>query len=273
MSTKSIVIQGHRGARGLFPENTITAFKGAVAMGVTMLELDIVVSADSQLVVSHEPWMHPDYCSKPDGSPVTKNFKANLFRMPYDSIAEYDCGKRGNKKFPQQEKIAERKPLLSAVIDSVDRYAKKNGYALPVYNIEIKCLKPGDGKFHPKPERFAQLVYAQLKNFSTERFFIQSFDPRVLRALHQLAPSWRYGLLLFRASSVERRVKKLGFTPFMFNPNHKHANAKLVREAHALRMQVHVWTVNEESEMLRLRKIGVDGIITDYPDRAMRVLR
>jgi len=270
----SLLVHAHRGARGFFPENTLSAFKGAADLGAPAIELDVVVSADSQVVVSHEPWMHADLCSTPGGLPVRRGRQHNLFKMTYAEIIRYDCGKRGNKKFPRQKKTAEIKPLLRTVIEEMERYTKEKNLPPIIYNIEIKCLAPGDGKYHPKPARFAQLVHEVVAPFRiNERILIQSFDLRVLREMHKLDSSLRIGVLAMRPSSVKRRVKTLGFTPFMYNPNHKWASKKLIDEAHALGIQVHPYTVNDPAEMKKLIARGVDGLITDYPDRALKIMR
>lgn len=267
--TSQVMIHGHRGARGLFPENTLTAFRGAVLMGVPSIELDVVVTADSQVVVSHEPWMHADYCSAPDGKPVKRGKQYKIWKMTYAQVRHFDCGIRGNRKFPLQEKIAEHKPLLSEVIEAVERLVSENNLAPVTYNIEIKCLKPGDGKFHPKPDVFARLVNNVLRRYNiNDRILIQSFDLRVLQEMHRLAPQLRYGILTVTSTAVKRKVKQLGFTPFMFNPHYTRVTPGFIKEAHDLGIQVHPYTVNDTVAMRKLVKMGVDGIITDYPDRA-----
>src|ERR1035437_7559361 len=137
---KIIDIQGHRGARGLFPENTLTSFIEAVKLGVDTLEMDVVISLDWQVVVSHEAWMNEAFCNCPDGKEVEANSKDkyNLYKITYSEIATYDCGIRGNKEFPLQKKIAAHKPLLSEVITKIDAYTKENKLPAIKYNIEIK---------------------------------------------------------------------------------------------------------------------------------------
>ena len=116
-------IQGHRGARGLMPENTVPSFIHALTLGVTTLELDVVVSRDSQVVVSHEPFLSSTICLSPDGKaiPVEEEKRYNLYQMDYDDIRRADCGSKGNPRFPEQRKMAVAKPLLTEVIDSVER--------------------------------------------------------------------------------------------------------------------------------------------------------
>src|SRR3954464_12088059 len=116
-------IEGHRGCRGLYPENTIIAFMEAVKLGVNTLEMDVVVSKDGKLVVSHDPTLNPDICSTPDGKPVSTGIR--IYNLTYDEVKTYDCGLRGNPKFPDQYKTAAFKPLLSDVIDSVEKYIQQ----------------------------------------------------------------------------------------------------------------------------------------------------
>ncbi|TND09286.1 MAG: glycerophosphoryl diester phosphodiesterase [Bacteroidetes bacterium] len=271
---KQILVHGHRGARGLFPENTLTAFRETVNLGAPSIELDVVISADSQVVVSHEPWMHALYCSTPDGKPVKKGKKHNLYKMKYAAIRKYDCGIRGNRKFPLQEKISEHKPLLSEVITELEKHTAASGLNPVTYNIEIKCLEPGDGRFHPKPEKFAKLVYAVISRYNiNDRILVQSFDLRVLQEIHKLDSSLRIGILTMTSASVKRKVKKLGFTPYMFNPHYKRVSPGLVKEAHSLGIEVHPYTVNDTADMRRLIRMGVDGLITDFPDKALNLLK
>lgn len=267
----SFQVHGHRGFRGKYPENTILAFKEAVKAGVYAIELDIIVSKDSQLVVSHEPWFNPKICSKPDGTEVKKGRKGNLYQLTYDSIKQYDCGKRIHPKFPEQQPSAQYKPLLRAVIDSIDLFCKTNNFPLVHYNIEIKSRKITQGRYHPAPEIIVDLLLKELKSYNiNERIMIQSFDRRCLQEVHKKAPNIRIGLLVANLKSFKKNIKKLGFTPYMYNPNIKLIKKKSLRQAHAKGVKVVVWTVNELAQMDKLRVMGVDGIITDYPDKAIK---
>jgi glycerophosphoryl diester phosphodiesterase len=129
--------QGHRGARGLMPENSVPAFLKALEFPVSTLELDVAISQDSQVVVSHEPWFSHHICSLPEGGAVTEEQEARLllFQMPYSEIQRYDCGIRGNERFREQQAMPVVKPLLSDVVLAVEAYCRKSGRALPRYNI------------------------------------------------------------------------------------------------------------------------------------------
>lgn len=269
---KKTEIHGHRGFRGHFPENTLTAFKEAVKLGVDAIELDIVISKDSQVVVSHEPWFNHRICSGPDGEKVRSRRQRNLHTMNYSEIRQYDCGKLGNSEFPQQKAIPEYKPLLSEVIETMEACCRENHLAPVQYNIEIKSSKMGDRKYHPVPKKIAALLDAVIKRYNiNERILVQSFDVRSLQEFHKLEPSIRIGLLIANLGSVEHNVKKLGFVPYMYNPNVKMVRASLVKQVHRKGAKIIVWTVNSEKDMQRLIKLGVDGLITDYPDVALKL--
>ena len=117
---KKTEVHGHRGFRGLYPENTLTAFKAAAKSGADYIELDIIISKDSQVVVSHDPWFNSKTCTQPDNKKVKKSNQRNLHAMTYAEIKKYDCGKRGNKKFPEQLETEAYRPLLSEVIKTME---------------------------------------------------------------------------------------------------------------------------------------------------------
>ena len=272
-------VQGHRGARGLYPENTIPAFLAALDTGVTTLEMDLAVSRDGQLVVSHEPWMRASICTRPDGTSYTEKeeMQFNLFRMDYSEIRKWDCGSKGNPGFPQQEKMPAYKPLLRDVIASVEDHIRSRSRYLVDYNIEIKSDSLGDNVYHPAPEAFADLVVGFLDEYlPAERVVIQSFDFRVLRHIHQRYPHIRLAALTENGKSVQQNLDALGFIPDIWSPDHRQLDRSMVTRLRQLHptsrpdktVRVIPWTVNELRDMLALKGMGVDGLITDYPDRA-----
>jgi glycerophosphoryl diester phosphodiesterase len=263
-------LQGHRGARGLLPENTIPAFRRALELGVDTLELDVVVSADGQVVVSHDTVISTEICSNPDGTPVARELR--LYGLTYAEIAGYDCGSRGNPRFPDQESSPARKPLLSAVIQMEREYSRELGRPRARWNIETKSLPSGDGVLHPGPEVFARALYRIMREGGIlERAVVQSFDPRTLQATRALDPAQSLSLLvdLDRVGLLEENLAVLGFTPEVYSPHEEAVTSATVSAAHALGMLMVPWTVNAPSRMIELLKMGVDGIITDFPDRAV----
>ncbi len=260
-------IHGHRGYRGMFPENTLTAFKEAARAGFYAIELDVFISKDSQVFVSHEPWFSHLTCSYPNGKSVKKFHQHNLYKLNYDSIKQYDCGKRGNKKFPKQIPSAEYKPLLSEVIETMELYCKENNLPPIHYNIEIKSRKIGDDKYHPKPTKIAKLLNSVLKKYAIDdRLLIQSFDTRSLNEMYKLKPHIRYGLLIVNLKSVNKNLSRLDFLPYMYNPNVKLIKEKMVKQVHRKGIKIIAWTVNKKKDYNKIRKIGADGIITDFID-------
>lgn len=273
-------LQGHRGARGIAPENTLTAFRRALELGVTTLEMDTVVSADEQVVVSHDPWMASAFCSHPDGTPVRPEEEADLliYRMPYAEVARFDCGRRGHPVFPKQQPQWAVKPLLRDVIRMAEGFSTRHDRPPVFYNVETKSTPAGDGELHPAPEAFVELIWEVVEREGVaERFTLQSFDVRTLQVARDKKPPVRLSLLVADTGqppveSLREGVRSLGFVPHVYSPDFRLVDEAVVECAHADEMAVVPWTVNDEAAMRRLRDLGVDGLITDYPDLGMRVL-
>jgi glycerophosphoryl diester phosphodiesterase len=265
-----IDLQGHRGARGLMPENTIPAFMKALELGVTTLELDVAVSKDGKVLVSHEPWLSHEICLQKDGSPISEAEEKgyNLHQMPYAEIQQYDCGSKPHPRFPEQEKMVVHKPLLSDVIDSAEAYIQQHGLAPVHYNIEIKSMPEGDGLFHPAPEAFVDLVMQVLNEKGiAARSNLQSFDVRPLQIAHVKYPQMALALLVENEEGYKKNIARLGFTPPIYSPDYKLVDEALMNWARKEGIKVIPWTVNDPGDAQKLIEMGVHGIITDYPDR------
>ena len=273
---KKFHIQGHRGARGLLPENTIESCIEAVKCGVDGLEIDVVVSKDGQIVVSHEPWMSPLFCSFPDGKPVIARHEASssfLMNMDYAEIKKYDCGSRGNPLFPTQKSITAYKPTLYELVNAVQAYCKTAKLNAPFFNIEVKSHPKWYRKLVPLPSVFIDLLKdsllphsARSDNFIMEApFYISSFDPLFLKLLKKEMPKVPIAFLTENKLSLKLNLKRLGFKPDFYSPYYRYLTHKTVNNAHRLGIKVVTWTVNDERDTALLRKMGVDGIITDYP--------
>lgn len=264
-------LQGHRGARGLRPENTIPAFIVALDSGVTTVELDVVITKDKQVIVSHDSWMSASICLQPDGSEILPKEEKTfgIYHMTYAEIAQFDCGSKGNDKFPEQLKLKVSKPLLKDVIMAIENHIKNYSQYEVDYNIEIKSSPAGDNKSHPSPEIFSDLVYNLLDQYiPMERVVIQSFDFRVLKYWHTKYPDIRLSALIQNTKPVETNLRDLGFKPSVYSLNFKLLTKEKVDYLHAQKIRVIPWTVNEPDDMNKMLKWGVDGFITDYPDRA-----
>ena len=265
-------IEGHRGCRGLYPENTIVAFIEAVKLGVNTLEMDVVVSKDGKLVLSHDPSINCEICNYCDDGKDKKEFR--IYHLDYDFIKTIDCGSKINEKFPEQKKMFASKPLLSEVIDTVEKFIKQNHLPPVQYNIETKSTVDGDDVNHPKPAVFAKLLYDLLKEKKVlNKCIVQSFDPRTLQVIHQIDSNTATALLVADIDSFEKNIQQLGFTPTIYSPNVMLVTEKMIEKCHAQKIKIIPWTINEEDKMKTLKKLGVDGVITDYPDRAIKVLR
>jgi glycerophosphoryl diester phosphodiesterase len=284
-------IQGHRGSRGLMPENTIPAFLLALDSGVTTVEMDLAITKDKQVIVSHEPWMSAEFCLTPEGNTFTakEEKKYNIYQMTYEQMKLWDCGSKAHPRFPEQKKMIVSKPLLSDVIVAVENHIKNFTKYEVDYNIEIKSEPESDGKFHPKPEQFSDMVYELIDQYlPLDRVVIQSFDFRVLKYWHKKYPEVRLAALVENKKPIEENLTELGFIPSIYSPDFKLLTKETVELLHAKtveltekqkeakiksRLRVIPWTVNEPSEMLSVKGMGVDGFITDYPDRAAKFKR
>ncbi len=274
MRSPRFSVIGHRGARGLFPENSLPAFEEALRLGVDEIELDVVISADSQVVVSHEAWMNPQICSGPQGQSLdgTSREIANLYKMDYADIRRYDCGRLGHPDFPFQQKMPVHKPLLSDTFAFTAAYTTENGLSPARFLIEIKCGEYPDGEFNPPPVQMAEMVWQVIIAGHQETHCrLQSFDHRVLNALKRLAPEIPLALLVEDNHNLTFHLSHLDFLPETFSPDSRLVTSQLLTECRNHGMKLIPWTVNEIEEMKHLIQLGVDGLITDYPDRLLKL--
>lgn len=269
-------VQGHRGARGVLPENSIAGFLYALKKGVNTLEMDVAISKDHQIVVSHEPWMSHEICMDTLGQFITENeaMQYNIFQMNYEEIKKFDCGSKPHPRFPNQQKIKSYKPLLSEVIDSVESYTALHHLPQVFYNIETKCRPEGDNIFHPEPQLFSELLIdlLQKKNILS-RAYIQSFDIRTLQFMNQHYPEIKTILLIENNKSAEENLKLLGFTPYAFSPDYHLVNEKWITFCLQKNIKLIPWTVNEKNDIESMLNLQVDGIISDYPELVLQILK
>jgi glycerophosphoryl diester phosphodiesterase len=287
-------LQGHRGARGLMPENTLVGFERTLAIGVTTLETDLAVSKDGVVVIAHDPLLNPDLVRGADGRWLTAKGPA-IHSLTYDELRRYDIGRLNpatpyGKQWPEQVAVdGQRFPTLAQVL----ALGKGNNVR---FAIETK-ITPTSGGDTPDPATFARLVVAAVREAGmSDRVSVLSFDWRTLAEVKKLAPeiptvcitmitqnydnvkglfgrpsAWTNGLDLARHDdSIPKLVKAAGCgTWSSFFRNLTPAN---IAEAKALGLTVLPWTVNDPADMARLVDWQVDGLITDYPDRARRVM-
>lgn len=257
------------------PENTIPGFLKAVDLGVDTIELDVVITQDERVIVSHEPWFNHAISTKQDGSPVSEEeeLDLNIYEMSYEETQQFDVGKKGHPSFPNQERMAAKKPLLSDVIRTIENYTNEQDLPNVSYNIETKSDPSRYGEYYPQPEKFARLLNVLLMDLDQEldiedRITVQSFDPATLVEFHKLNPDLTLAMLVSNRQSIQDYIDRLGFTPDIWSPNYQLVTSGLISEAHDRGMKVIPWTVNTTNEMQELLEMGVDGIITDYPDSA-----
>ena len=272
---EKIDLQGHRGCRGIMPENTIPAFIKALEIGVTTLEMDVCITKDMKVVISHEPFMSHEICTKPDGEYVSKQEEMtfNIYEMSYDSLARFNCGLKDHPRFSQQTKMNVFKPLLSTAIDSIETYIKSKGISKVNYNIEIKSTSNGDNKYHPAPDVFVELVLKVLKSKRiVKRTTLQSFDKRPIQYIYNKYPEITKAILVEFESNPKKVIESLGFTPEIYSPYFKLIDDNLISFCRNNNMKLIPWTINEESDVLKVLEYGVDGIITDYPKKIKEIL-
>jgi len=249
--------QAHRGGRGLMPENTIAAMLAVMDNAVvTTLEMDLAITKDKQVVVSHDPILNPLITTKPDGSFIKASElnKNIIYQMDYAALEKYDVGLKTHPGFVGQKKLAASIPTLASLIDSVEAKSKITGRKMN-YNIEIN--------------EFVELVVTTLQNKNIlNRTSLQSFDLRPLRVLHEKYPSIKTAYLVFGAdcANAEKQIALLGFQPTIYSPEYKYVNKAMIDYCHQKNIQVIPWTVNTKEEINTLIQLKVDGIITDYPN-------
>jgi glycerophosphoryl diester phosphodiesterase len=258
--------QGHRGCRGLYPENTIEAMKHALQYPITTLELDVVVNKDLEVIVSHEPWMAEEICLGPNGEAINDR-QYNIYKMTYTEIEKFDCGSKNHPRFPKQKKMKAIKPKLSELLLSIEAEQKKLKKNIS-YNIEIKSLAEDElAGFQPDVKLFTEKVLQAIKlNLPESRFSIQSFDWRVLDYLSEKYPTITRVALIEKPYKVHEILKLLKAPPHVFSPNFQLVTKEDVDYLHSQKIKIIPWTLNTIADFKKLKSLGVDGIITDYPN-------
>ena len=262
-------IQGHRGARGLLPENTVPGFVLAIREGADVLEMDLCIAGDGAIIVSHEPWMNHEICLSPDGREISSRTERNhnLHQMTTAEIEQYDCGSRIHPRFPDQRTLPVPKPTLGKVVAVTETVPLLDGGTLR-YNLEIKHRPDLEPEFCPDPETFATLVLDEVNRLGiAERTCIQSFSADALEAVHRLAPDMPTAWLTDAEGPVQSQLERLSFQPDIYSPAWQRIDSADVSALQALGIRVIPWTVNSEEDLATVIAMGVDGIITDHPDR------
>jgi glycerophosphoryl diester phosphodiesterase len=284
-------VQGHRGARGLAPENTLAAFRTALDLGVSTLELDVGLTRDGQVVVTHDRTLNADITRDARGQWLPATGPA-VHTLTLAELQAYDVGRlrpgsRYAEGFPaQQAADGERTPTLAALFELV----KARGDTRTRFNIETKLSPLAPAETAPPEVMVAALLAVVEQHGMAARVSVQSFDWRTLRLVQQRAPAlttvalssrttlqdgggaWTAGLRLAdHGHSVPRLVKALGAT--VWSPSQADLTQPQVAEARALGLKVIPWTVNTPEAIERLIDWQVDGLISDHPERVLQALR
>ncbi|RNL52436.1 glycerophosphodiester phosphodiesterase family protein [Pedobacter jejuensis] len=262
--------EAHRGGRGLWPENTILAMQNAMKIdGITTLEMDTHITKDGKVVVTHDDYLSPGFMLMPDGKeiPMSDAKKYPIFQMDYKDLMAFDLGTKPLAGFPHQQKIKTHIPLLADLIDAVQKDIKNNKTKQFFYNIETKCDAQGDGVTNPEPAVFVKLLMDVIQSKKiTPYVVIQSFDKRTIQIIHEKYPNVKTSFLVANKKTYEENITDLGFKPFILSPVWQMVNADLIKKAHEDGVKVIPWTANKLEDINMLRGLGVDGIISDYPD-------
>ena len=263
----AIDLQGHRGARGLLPENTLPAFERAIALGVTTLELDVGVTRDDVVVIHHDRTLNPDLARGADGQWVRAPAPA-IHSLSFAELQRYDVGRLrpGSEyagRLPHQQAIdGARIPRLTDLFSMAKNVR---------FNIETK-ISPEAPHETLAPEPFARALIAEVRRAGVERrTTIQSFDFRTLKVIEREAPEIATAYLTSRRYPDPAKVHEAGAR--IWSPDYTVLNEQVVSAARKLNLKIIPWTVNEPGDIARMLALGVDGIISDYPDRVLAELK
>jgi glycerophosphoryl diester phosphodiesterase len=274
----NLEVHGHRGCRGLYPENTLPAFLHALTLGVDVLELDVVISQDQQVVVSHEPWLSARLGRGPQGQLLgaADERQFNLYELPYPLIQGCTVGEWAHPDFPEQQPVLSYRPLLREVLEQVEAACQQLGRPPVGYSVEVKSNPAGDNVFHPAPAPFLDLVVAELQAAGVlTRTTLLSFDARILQVARRAYPDLALCLLIEDIlPPVSNLFAELGFEPEILGPDFHLLSAELVQSLRALypALRLVPWTVNSPADLRLVASWNVDGITTDYPNRLMQLV-
>ena len=255
MGQSEYKIFGHRGCRGIYPENTIEGFKKAIEFGVDGIELDVVVNKNQELVISHESYIDTSYCL----TNKINNESLNIYKMNISEIQDIDCGSKFVKEFPNQLKVKEKKPTYKEFKKELIDY---QGDIL----FEIKCDNDLVNEYFPDYEKYAKIIFEETR-FSRhfDNIYFMSFDYRILNELFKIMPNSKY-IYLSSNKEFEKQMKLLNFEPFGVGIDFNIISQKIIDLVHNKKQVIYGWTINDEENSKSLTSMGLDGVITDYPN-------
>ena len=259
MSGQTIQVHGHRGARAMRPENTLPAFEYAIAQGVDALELDMAVTSDGIIVVSHDPELRAPVCTGPRD-------KVAIHSLTLAEVRQWDCGLKQNPLFPKQQTVPGTK---MPTLDEVFALAPSGKF---LFNIETK-ITPEHPELAPSPSEFVRLVLAETRKHHLEsRIVLQSFDFRTLREMKKIAPQIKLSALYSGAPRDFVDICREAGAQIV-SPEFHLVTPEQVKAAHAAGLEVLPWTADTPEDWKKLADAGVDGIISDDPAALIAFLR
>lgn len=264
-------IQGHRGARALYPENSLPGFLYALKLGIKTLELDLGVTKDNVVVIYHDQMINPEFCRYLDGREAPKNIP--LRSLTFNQVKEFDCGALGNKRFPNQRIIPQTQiPSLEEFFETILSQEHPNAQKV-WFNIETKS-HPDQPHLQPTPEKFISLILEQVDQYNLEeRVIIQSFDHRTLKVLKKIRPQIKTAALFYERPTGSLITATKEAAGDILSPYYQWVSKEDVVMLRDAGIPVIPWTANDELTWAKLIEIGVDGIITDDPQGLIDYLK
>jgi glycerophosphoryl diester phosphodiesterase len=271
-------LAGHRGYSSYYPENTISSFIRAIDVGVDVLEMDVCISKDMKVVVSHEQYMNSDYTNKPNGIPLIKAEESShiIYQMLYEDIKKFDVGSRTTSYSNIKNLYPEYKPLLSEVLEKCEQYIEQKNRKPVIYLIELKSIRIPQGKWQPSSDiEYCRLVNDVIKTIDSKKIIINSFDSILLnewnngrqRELYKNIPLGYLVNVKDTITSAQRHIEGLGFVPEIFEPYYGYQAAETdINFCHSKGIKVFLWTINSLKNMRVLKSYDADGFITDFPN-------
>ncbi len=267
-----IEVHGHRGARWARPENTLPAFQYALESGVDVLELDMFVTKDNQVVVTHDPFLNPDLCVDEKGGKIKPDIRVRSLTLK--ELKTYDCGRLKNPRFPSQQPVAYTSiPTLKEVFELV-KTSKLSAAKTVRFNIETKS-EESHPDWTPAPTEFVQRVLEIVKAYGwMDRVILQSFDYRTLKAAKDLEPDLVTSLLIeTRPPKGQMVALAKQYKVQIVSPNHEWLTESDVQQLHGIGVKLAPWTANSKEDWSKLRAMKVDAVITDNPHDLIQFLR
>ena len=266
---KQFQIIGHQGGSGAMPGNTIHAFMHALKTGINEIELDVLMTADGELVVTDHAVLTPLHYYHPL---IKEEQKVN--DLTYAELQEYDYGRKFNSHYPFRKNISSTIPLLKNVLARIEKFVLWNNSRPVKYFIDIKTSPATDNVYHPKPEELILKLTDLIRTLNiARRCTVISSDVRPLQLMHRLNQNVTIGLKVENEESIEDNIEALGFLPGIYMPEYHAVSREMIYTVQAKGMKLIPHGANDLLDMNELLCMGVDGVITDYPQHAAKLLQ